>query len=1163
MLTKEKLCSLLMPDTITPSQREAVLCEEGPILVSASAGSGKTFVLATRVVYQLANPQTPLDPARLLVVTFTRAAAKEMRTRITMLFDRVISEFPTDRFLLRQRSLLLQAKIMTIDAFCAGLLREEFQRAKVSPDFRLIGEQELSLLQEEVMEELLEEEAVKQGDSFQEFCDYFSLRGDGSLRSILLRLYETSRTHPFPDSYLKGLLLPYREFSAWEDTPWANPLFQLVQEETARLEGLLERACLEAKSDPALLEKWDGFLGEYREVLGSFSKLFSRSWDEVVSFGRQMVFPSAPRRLKTDAYSRELADRIKNRYLVPVRERVRELQEKYLWTSSDALSCLQEQRPKMEQLVALTRRFSGKMRERMDQKNVLGFSDLTLKVIDLLFEESTGRKTPFGESFSHSFDAIFVDEFQDVNETQELLFSLLAGEDEKNLFLVGDVKQSIYRFRYANPGIFLRRRRQCQDPTKPGELFCLSENFRSRPEVTGSVNDLFSRLMTEEFGGIPYADSEQLVAAGRFFQADDRTTELVYLPASGGEEKEADYVASRIETMLQEGFSVSDGNRERPCQPGDFAILLRSGKEHAPVFQEALRRRGICARTDGTSGYFQAREVVLMLSLLQVIDNPALDLPMISILLSPLFSFTPDDVVKLRQLSPGGTFYECLLLSEDSKSICFLNTLRELRQAAAVLPASELIRKIYDETLFYSLFGACESSDRKLANLRLLLSYANEYESGQNGGLTGFLRFLEAAKETGKDFESANPTLGKESAVHILTIHKSKGLEFPVVFLSRCGNLMQFRELQGTAVFSARYGIALKHAYPKEFTQFSTIPYVVSQWSERRQMLEEELRILYVAMTRAREKLILTIASDPEKQSGSIPCTNNAGAFLHTLSGARSYTDWLTAVFIRHPQAVDLRKQVGVQPQTEAFSAPLSVRFADVEEQPEPEPVLAAKPDEEQLIKLKEALSFVYPFKALSKLPVKLSVTELTGIEEGRSYDLTIPNFSDELTAAQKGTINHAFLQFADFSAAESNLEEEIARMVTKEYLTAQEAKALDREGIVAFFRSSLYQRMKQATFLAREFSFLYELPVMELQNEISSSETVLIQGIADCVMQEGDHLVIIDYKTDRASSEELRRRYRAQLECYRRAISKTLELPVKELLLYSLFLQDTVSLED
>ena len=425
------------------------------------------------------------------------------------------------------------------------------------------------------------------------------------------------------------------------------------------------------------------------------------------------------------------------------------------------------------------------------------------------------------------------------------------------------------------------------------------------------------------------------------------------------------------------------------------------------------------------------------------------------------------------------------------------------------------------------------------------------------------MRFLEAAKETGKDFESANPTLGKESAVHILTIHKSKGLEFPIVFLSRCGNLMQFRELQGTALFSSEYGIALKHAYPKEFTQFSTIPYVLSQWSERRQMLEEELRILYVAMTRAREKLILTVASDPEKQSGSIPCTNDSGAFLHTLSGARSYADWLTAVFIRHTQAVDLRKQVGVQLQTEFFSAPLSVRFEDIKEKPEPKSAFEAKPDEEQLIKLKEALSFVYPFKALSKLPVKLSVTELIGIEEGRSSALTIPNFSDELTAAQKGTINHAFLQFADFSAAESNLEEEIARMVTKEYLTAQEAKALDREGIVAFFKSPLYQRMKQATFLAREFSFLYEMPVMDLQNDLSSSETVLIQGIADCVMQEGDYLVIIDYKTDRVSSEELRWRYRAQLECYRKAISKTLELPVKELLLYSLFLQDTVSLED
>lgn len=1155
MPIKKEILSVLLPHGATPEQLEAILCKDGPILVSASAGSGKTFVLATRAVYMLANPENPLDPRRVLIVTFTRAAAKEMRSRITSLFDRLISEFPTDRFLTRQRSLLMQAKITTIDSYCASLLREEFQKAGISPNFRMASEQELSLVYDEVLEELLEEEAFKEGDRFQEFCDYFSLKGDEELKSILLRIYEDSRARPFPIKYIKDLTAPYQKKERFSDTLWAKPLLNIVKEETKRLKRLLDMATAEARADFELFEKWKGFLEEYKIIIDSFSGRLDDDWDGILKFSDNIAFPSAPRRLKADVYSVELADKIKKRYLTPIRDGFCDIKEKYLWKEEEALLLLEEQRLIVQKLAELTEKFYFKVKEKTEQKNILSFSDLVLKTIELLFDENTEKRTPLGEEISNSFDAVFVDEFQDVNDTQDLLFSLLSAKDEKNLFLVGDVKQSIYRFRKANPDIFLRRRRLCEKADSDGKLFSLSENFRSRPEVTGTVNSLFCQIMTESFGGLSYLDSEMLYSSGTFCETDDTESELIFL--SGGEIEEAEYIADRIDKALKEGFLISDGTKKRPCRPGDFAILLRSGKEHASVFLEALRRKGVNGRTEGTSGYFQAREVILILSLLQIIDNPTLDIPMVTVLLSPLFFFTPDEMVTLRRLSPEGSFYNCLSISKEDKAKDFINELHSLRQDAAVLSVSKLIQKIYDETLFYSLFGADESSDRKLANLRLLLSYAGEYERSKTGGLTGFLRFLESAKEAGKDFESANPSHSDGEAVSIITIHKSKGLEFPVVFLARCSAPMRFRELQGTAVFSNQYGIALKHAYPKKLTQFPTIPYFVSQFYEKREGLQEELRILYVAMTRAKEKLIMTVLGDKKTQD-DLDVFQDSRNYLEAAE-AKCYADWFEIGF--NSGEKDLKELERVEKGRKVFAYPKTI-FPKLEEESEAEEKAPkAKPDDEKLIKLKENLSFEYPYKALCKIPAKLAATELTRMEEERSVKLTIPNFSDRLTPAQKGTANHAFLQFADFSAAEKDLENEIARMTVKDYITKKEADVLDREGLCAFFKSSVYARIKKADEVFREFSFLYELPAAELEPDIDSTETVLIQGIADCVINESDRLTIIDYKTDRASSNELKKRYRPQLELYRRAVSKALGKPVEKLLIYSLFLRETIEL--
>lgn len=1177
-LTQQTLDELLLPSTITPEQRAAVTADGGTLLLSASAGSGKTFVLSSRVVYKLAHREKEVRADRLLVVTFTRAAAKEMRTRITSRLDELVARFPDDAKLQRQKLLLSRAKITTIDSFCADLVRDHFDQLGLSPDFRIADETELGQVRDEVIDELFEEYYAAQDEAFAGLSDSFSLKDDAKLKAVVLSLYTRIRSNPFPLEWLSDSLRLYSEATELDTTPWGFEIRAQAVRAIAYCAELYRRGFDFTESNPVVYSTLENY---HRTALGQLNALLEEldgcGWDEARALLKAFKFPRKPSK-KPEGFDKALSDEEDERFLKPARSAVNNLTKELLNCSEEEFwQDVEQQRPVFEKLYEVVERFTNRMDERKREKNILDFPDLGIFAVQLLLKRRDGGlvPTPLGEAVSGELDEILVDEFQDVNQLQDMLFRAVSRQ-ETNLFLVGDIKQSIYRFRQASPEIFLEKRGRFSDfstGSYPARL-TLAENFRSRPEVTGCVNYLFRQLMSEQLGELDYGEGEELRAAAAYPAHPAAQAELHLLDTALGDSDdgriaaEANYIGRKILSMLRAGYPVTgeDGNL-RPCNLSDFAILLRSKKDKAEVYAEQLMRLGLDVWTENTSGYFRSREVSLMLNLLRVIDNPLQDIPLLSVLLSPMYGFTPDELAEIRVADRRAPLYLCLTAGESEKSRAFVQSLDRLREAAAVTSVEKLIQKIYDETLFYALFGAMESSEQKLANLRLLLSYAAGYEKGSGRGLSGFLRYIDAAEEANRDFECANIFTENSSAVRILTMHKSKGLEFPICFVANCAGRFNQRDLSAPFCISPRLGFAMKLTVPALLKQYATLPYLAAQLENKRALLSEEMRVLYVAMTRAKEKLILTIAADDLQQlvqKASVQVGEGEKLPFYPLYNARSYAEWILMGLLRHPDAGALREYAGcglepLPPASRDALCPLRI-FINEEEAESGRPDAAnrqAEVDEEAYGRLCDNLRYRYPHAALSEIPAKLSVTQIA--ERRHSAAITRrPRFEREqgLTPAERGTATHQFIQFADFARAAEDLEAEIVRLCSSGFLDQQQADAIDRRGLAALFHSPLAGRIRAARRVYRELDFFYELDAGEVfPEQRTEGEAILVQGIADCVLDEGETLAIIDYKTDRAAREQIASRYRSQLALYKRAVEAMFGKPVSDCILYAVSL--------
>ena len=1180
----------------TKAQQQAIQSRKGPVLVSAAAGSGKTSVLVERAIGLICDPHHPIDADRLLIVTYTNAAAAEMKQRIGSRLAKLAGQHPKNLRLISQQAMLSRAGIGTIHSFCLGLIRENFQHLPISHDFSVADEGELDLMRQECARIVLERFYLEDEDgSFQELVELLSgTRDDARLIEILLNLYDFARSHPFYLSWLNKVQSLYGGSPVIEETQWGRSLMSYAADTLnfciASMEGAREMIAQDEAAEKAY---GPAFSSDLAQLEACRSAVTEGSWDKAVStLSRMEYLRLGPLRGNDTLKARAQGVRKRCRKLV---ER---LAKDYLnATSEDFAEDMADLAPKLALLFDLAREFDRVFTEEKSRKKRLDYADLEHLALSLLArerEDGSCERSQLAVHLSDNFEQVLVDEYQDVNEVQELLFTCVSRM-QQNLFMVGDAKQGIYSFRLATPAIFLHKKDSYTVYTgEEGEFpakIILDMNFRSRREVTEGVNFLFSLLMSRRLGDIHYQGEERLVCGAVYpDSAGDLRPELLLLDGAeyAGEDDlstlEARQIAQKIADMLVEGYPVADRGEVRPCRPGDFCILMRSPKRRLQTYFKALEQQGIPVWAQNADGFLSLREVSMVLSLLEALDNPLLDLPLAAALTSPLFGFTDDDIAALRVAGRGLPFYLALgqgasgAVEESLARRCsdFLEVFTHLRSRAALLPADRLLLELYARTDALAVVQVMPLGENRRANLLLLVEYASTYHDLGYKQLGGFVGFLTRLRERGGDLAPAGLAGESGGAVQIMSVHRSKGLEFPIVILADTAKQFNRTDLNQNYQLHSEYGFACARRDPHTMAQFSTLPMQAIKLERARDLLGEELRILYVALTRAKEKLIITgcVGKNLSRRlEGLVEDVVDGRLNPRALEEAGCLLDWMLAALLHHPDGEALRELAGcpeLLPQGNENSWKIQVIPAGEQAAPWEErtqPPRLAQADSDYLELLRRRSVWRYPYELQTQIPTKLAVSQVSKREEGEHRFRSRPRFlqAKGLTPTQRGNALHHFMQFADYHKARENLEEEIARMARQRYLTAAETESLDRKALATFFKGRLAERIFAADQVWRELRFLgeYGKDVLGERLDMDDTAKVTLQGVADCVFVEDGRAVIVDYKTDRVKTrEELLERYALQLRLYRQILSGALPYPVGECLLYSFALGQVIPVE-
>ena len=1170
----------------TESQRDAIDARQGTLFVSAAAGSGKTAVLVQRVIERLTDPVSPSDADRLLVVTFTNAAAAEMKERIGERLAELLEKNPGDMQLQRQQMLLQRANISTIHSFCSDLVRENFYKLNISPDFRILEEHEWKLLREQAMAQVLEQAYAQATPDFQEFLEGFCAeRNDQRMMGLIDHLYDFLRTHPFPKRWMEEQEQAYQADMPIGKTPWGQVILDyaagMVSYAILLTEHALELLTQDDKLKQAYTEMFSEELTGYRYLQ---EVLQSGGWDRTAQALSSIIYirMPTPRGYKDDPLQQQIAS-----FRKASKEAMEKLETFFAQSEEEYRRELEQLAPLIHTLFDLTLRFSQELDTLKLQKKAADFNDLEHWALQLLMEETEDGicRTEEAIQLSKQFDEVMVDECQDINETQDMLFRAISRE-EQNLFMVGDVKQSIYGFRQAMPKLFLDRRNAFPAYSRtenqyPASLM-LDRNFRSRQTVVDSVNFLFRQLMSEQAGDVVYQGKEELVAGAEYPPQEGCETRLDFLQPDQQREEdaseeamavlEARHIASMIASMMEDGFLVTNRTVQRPVRYGDFCILLRSANRYAAEYAKELQRHGIPAQSDVSPGFFETSEIAVMLSFLRVIDNPIQDIPLLAVLMSPVYGFTADDMADIRLEGRALPLYLALVQhaeSGDTRSQTVLKDLDEYRMIAATMPSDRMLERIYEKSGYRNMVQAMDDGERRLANLQLLLDYARKYESFGYHGISRFIQFLDRLQEKDFDLPSAAVCTESDNVVRVMSIHRSKGLEFPVCIVAGCDREINSRKAD--TLLHPKLGVGMKLWNNEGFYRYNTLPRKAIALEEDRETMSEELRILYVAATRAREKLIfVATVKNLEKRLSALgaPLTEAEQIDSHLVTQVSRMSDWLMMCGMRHPDGQKLRELAGVTDeiiQRKGYT-PWDIRILlppEADQVPEIREEEPAEADLSLLQTLQKQVEYRYPYEGLRGIPAKVTASALTKKEEaahpGESL-LSRPSFlySKGLTPAERGTALHSFLQFSNYAAAAENPQAELERLQAQGFLTKEQAEAVNRKQVGQFFQSQIAKRMLASSYLVREYRFAVEIPASQAAPESSQNlpltdHTVVLQGAVDCAFEEDGELVIVDYKSDRSSQpEELWRRYHKQLELYAMAMEQCTGKPVKECLLYS-----------
>lgn len=1152
----------------TEAQRAAIETRNGAVLVSAGAGSGKTRVLTQRLMGYVCSESEPADIDSFLVITFTRAAAAELRSRISEALSKAAAAEPDKRRLRRQVNLCRRAEIGTIHGFCAALLRENCHMLGLSPDFKIIDDSRAAAMRAAALERVLERqyENIANDPGFALLADSVGAgRDDRSLEKLIQELFDKMQSHARPDLWAQGVVERLRAPAADAgDTPWGRELLDDALESAgywaAEFDRLMERMRPDEKITAAYMDSFSRTAEQLRELC----RCLRIGWDKTRG-ALPVEFPRLGTLRKPE--NPELAKLFKDRR-DDCKKEMEKLAKSFRSDSAKQLEDMAQTAPAMEALLNLTLEFEAEYTKAKRRGALVDYADLEHMSARLLTDEQ-GVPTELARQVSQRYTEIMVDEYQDVSRVQELIFTAISDGGRK-LFMVGDVKQSVYRFRLADPLIFTEKYENYTDyrhaaPGEPRKIL-LQENFRSRREILDGANAVFSLCMSKALGDIDYGEDEKL-RCGAEFEGGGQVPELLITTAEKGDDSpdavsaEAALTAKEIRRLVDSGTLITDGGRQRALEYGDIAILMRS-KTNAAVFRRELTLAGIPVEAGQSGGFYTAAETSALMSMLAVIDNPHQDIPLIAVLRSPAFNFSPDELSAIRASDKKSDLYTALRkrAEEDERCHRFLAALNALREQAPDTPVSRLIWQVTEELDLLALCSAMNDGALRRARLMYLCQLAGSFESEGYKGLHSFIIWFKRLAAKGDEPDLSSGTGG----VRIMTIHKSKGLEFPVVFLCDYCRGFNNRDVVKEVLVHPELGCGAKVMDARLGVKYPGLAHNAIKQRLTREMHSEELRVLYVALTRAKERMYVTAAmKDPEKKLAELSSKLSLPMPARLLSNVKTPFEWLIYAHLASPDKLSC-----------------SIVPAAGREQGTEEAFITAPADPAVEAELELRLSFVYPHSRAESLPSKVTATELKGATEEDDEAVNIapkerrpfalPDFArrdKKPGGAERGTATHLVLQYMDFSRAVDveGVEQEIERLRSQRFISDRDASAVDAKAIAELFASPLGKRLLSAEELHREFKFSLLCPAEELYPD-TEGESLLLQGVVDCYMAEPDGLVIVDYKTDYVkTAQQLQERaafYSGQVRAYARALERIEGRKVKECVLYFLSAGKAVSVK-
>ncbi len=1226
----------------TDDQLLAIETTDRGVVVSAAAGSGKTAVLIERTIRILADRSKGVTADKLLAVTFTVDATVQMREKLGEAFEKRLAE-ETDpqqkKWLNKQQDLLETAKINTINAFCLDLVKSNLHEFDLRDGLKIIDENDATVILNQSVSQAMDRLAEQSKADFELLVDCLSDNDESKVEERVKELYVFLRSLPFPQRWIdrcragftdEEKLSGFIQVACYDFREKCEKALKYVEMAKARYYRLNEQFNV-GDSMGVMLNSDEEVIKDLLRAIddGNWEKISAKT----ENYGWVKASYPSKKNFKEMDWGRisEASESIKNIRDKKYKKIMDSISKSIGEIGKNIREDLKTAQRVFEILCRLSLEAEKISMEEKCRRNAVEFSDVERMAIQLLVKDENGVpvRTELAEEIVKNGDyrVILIDEFQDVNNLQELIFKALSDTDSleimgKNVFVVGDVKQSIYRFRQSNPLLFIDAKKKAGEAGNSDRLKLveLKSNYRSRKNVIDFVNLLFENIMSEEVGELTYEGGERLCCGAKYLGKNHDTEIMLIVPQEQcddeaddeGEDEESRSVyyaenvavARKIRQMIDEGAEVYDGagKPSRPCRPSDFCVLCRSSNA-VDSMPSALEMFGLKAYSEDSSGYLRSREISVMINLLRVIDNPMQDIPLVSVMLSPIMGFTADETAVLRNLCRTKSGYinhifqiinsaskseserhereadKISLGSRELEEKCRQanELISRLRFYASGMTLSRLIRRIYDETGFFAVASAYENTKQKRANLRMFLEYASSYEKGSGGGITGFLRYIDSVSESGKDFKQAVTVTESSDSVIIRTIHRSKGLEYPFVFLCGTGKRFNESDLQGSMLLDEQMGVGFTLLNHEKLSKTETIGHRALKVVSRNKMLSEEVRLLYVALTRAKEKIFIPIALNQTKSPayntkkivGEIAQDISLAGGINSriIRGLNSYQKWLFALLLCCPNNEAFLKLMEVECELPQLKTDAEITFTvsrggEVETEQQPE-FYTGKVNEEKCAELVKRYRRSHEANSVH-IPSKLTVTELVREEKEKSLGEKNPEFYPQLprlseqlgklTSAQRGTYTHLFMELADYEKASTDTAGELRRLEAEGFFTEKEAKGVYLDALKRFFAGDFYRRMSASSEIIREKQFLVSFSDLKLGDKYGEyiKSGSMLQGVADCIFKEDDGYVLVDYKTDNFSDISELGKYGTQLELYKSALDILLDKPIKACYIYS-----------